>query len=72
VILILVILISVGVVFPGNRTYLNLDSRLLEVTWTLLPIFILVRIAMPSLYLLCLQDSVFIAPNFTVKMVRNQ
>jgi len=53
-----------GVLFP--------DSEILEKTWTLFPILILLRIAYPSIYLLCLQDARRETPTNTIKVVSNQ
>lgn len=48
------------------------DSKTLEVTWTLIPILILIRIAAPRIFLLCLQDSKVFSPHVTLKVIRNQ
>jgi len=48
------------------------DSTTLEVTWTIIPIGILLRIASPSIYLLCLQDARNQSPTETIKIIRNQ
>jgi len=53
-----------GILFP--------DSQTLEVTWTIIPIFILIRVAYPSIFLLCLQDSMSQSPNKSLKVIRNQ
>jgi len=54
------------------RGVLFSDSQILEVTWTVIPIFILIRIAYPRIYLLCLQDSRTLSPASTLKIIRNQ
>lgn len=51
---------------------MNFNSLTLEVIWTLIPIFILTGIALPSIYLLLTQDSYYSGPSFTVKLTRNQ
>lgn len=67
-----VLVVSYGVLFAGRVTIIKLDSMVLEVVWTLLPILILIRIAVPRIYLLCLQDTLALAPANTVKLLRNQ
>lgn len=54
------------------KSKLNLHSELLERSWTLIPILILVRIAFPSIHLLCVQDSLCHKPMVTGKLIRNQ
>jgi heme/copper-type cytochrome/quinol oxidase subunit 2 len=56
----------------GFKGVLYPDSQLLEVTWTILPVAILLSIAVPSIYLLCLQDRRAQSPSSTVKVIRNQ
>lgn len=51
---------------------LHPDSETLEVTWTLIPILILLSIAYPRIYLLCLQDARNQSPSSTIKVLRNQ
>lgn len=53
-------------------TTLPLDSAILEVTWTIIPIVILITIAIPSLNLLCLQDTLIFPPKLSIKITRNQ
>jgi len=48
------------------------DSTVLEVTWTIIPIVILVSIAAPRIFLLCKQDSFCYFPSYTLKVLRNQ
>jgi len=48
------------------------DSETLEKTWTVIPIIILLRIAYPRIYLLCLQDSRNQSPGNTLKVISNQ
>jgi len=71
VILIIVVFIRFKVIkrLKGN---LIPDSEFLEKTWTIIPIFILLRIAFPRIYLLCLQDSSNQRPSSTIKVIRNQ
>jgi len=51
---------------------LNQDSVILESTWTLLPIIILITIIRPRIILLCWQDSISTIPNSTLKLISNQ
>jgi cytochrome c oxidase subunit II len=51
---------------------LPLDSATLEVTWTIIPILILITIAIPRLNLLCLQDTRVIPPKIRTKLISNQ
>jgi len=66
-----VIGIRIGV-FLRPKGYLYPDSEVLEKTWTLIPISILLTIAYPRVYLLCVQDANRQAPVSTIKIVRNQ
>jgi len=72
VILFLVMLISSIVFLKPLRAFLELDSTTLEVTWTLIPILILVSIASPSIILLSKQDSFNYGPALTLKVLRSQ
>jgi len=49
----------------------TLDSHVLETVWTVVPMFILLFIAFPSLYLLYLMEDVS-SPSLTVKVVGHQ
>jgi len=71
VVLVIVVFIRIKVII-SLRGILFSDSQLLEVTWTIIPIFILIRIAYPRIYLLCLQDSRSLRPTSTLKVIRNQ
>jgi len=71
VILILVVFIRYRIL-KGFKGVLYPDSQTLEVTWTVIPIFILLRIAFPRIYLLCLQDRRVLSPSNTLKVIRNQ
>nr|YP_009346463.1 cytochrome c oxidase subunit II [Xiphinema pachtaicum]AOT84274.1 cytochrome c oxidase subunit II [Xiphinema pachtaicum] len=55
VITVLVIFLGVSLFFKKG-VYLSLESSLLEVSWTLVPMSILIIIAFPSIHLLCLQE----------------
>jgi len=72
------IVVLVIVVFIRIKTLVSLkgvlfsDSQTLEVTWTIIPILILIRVAYPRIYLLCLQDSRNLRPASTIKIIRNQ
>lgn len=70
-ILLLVTFISYKV-FLSIKRYLLPDSLILEQTWTLIPILILLTIAYPSIHLLCTQDAICTNPFYTVKVIRNQ
>jgi len=59
-------------VYSGTKSSLYPDSLILEITWTLIPILILILIASPRLWLLCFQDSFIEAPAKTLKFIRNQ
>lgn len=71
VILILVTFISCKV-FISIKSFLMPDSLILEQTWTLIPIVILLTIAYPRIHLLCTQDAICTNPFYTVKIIRNQ
>jgi heme/copper-type cytochrome/quinol oxidase subunit 2 len=71
VILALVIFITYKVLY-GIKRYLTPDSLILEQTWTLIPIIILLTIAYPRIHLLCTQDAICTSPFYTVKIIRNQ
>jgi len=71
VILLVVCLVS-GLVITSFKAQLNPDSLVLETVWTIVPIFILILIAFPSLWLLCTQDSFVESPGRTLKMISNQ
>lgn len=70
-VLLLVVFIRIKV-FPRFKGILISDSQTLEVSWTVIPIFILLSIAFPRIYLLCLQDSIRQRPFRTIKVIRNQ
>lgn len=71
VILILAVLITVKVIL-GTKGNLLPDSLVLEQTWTIIPILILVTIAFPRIHLLCVQDSMCTTPYSTLKIISNQ
>lgn len=72
----LVILILVGFisrkVLKRFKRRLFIDSELLEKTWTLIPMLILITIAFPRLHLLCVQDALCQSPVSSIKVVSNQ
>jgi len=72
VILIVVLNTRVQVYEGRNKGLLLSESETLEKTWTIIPVFILISIAIPSLRLLCLQDTVNQNLTGTIKIVRNQ
>jgi len=67
-----VIGLGILVILGPNPVVLNPDSELIEKTWTLIPILILISIASPSIHLLCLQDSFIQTPNTGIKIISNQ
>lgn len=71
-IFILVLVVGSMIIFKKAPASISLNSTLLEVTWTVIPIIILVRIAFPRILLLCSQDFHQAQPVFTVKVIRNQ
>lgn len=72
VVMLMVIFIGGGILLRKRRTNLVLDSALLEVTWTIIPMVILITIAVPRLNILCVQDTILLSPRVRTKMVRNQ
>lgn len=72
VIILTVLTISYKILSNNNITNLHLDSPVLEVTWTLLPILVLITIAIPRIHLLCIQDLVVFKPAYSTKVIRNQ
>lgn len=72
IIFIAVIIVRVRVTTGTRATRMTPDSMVLESTWTVVPMLILVRIAFPSIHLLCLQDSLCLVPTSTAKVTRNQ
>jgi len=70
--ILLVVVIVRLATFRSPISFLSPDSETLEKMWTILPIIILVTIAFPRIYLLCLQDSFSQNPKSTLKVVRNQ
>jgi heme/copper-type cytochrome/quinol oxidase subunit 2 len=71
VVLALVVFIRFKVLFSLKGNLLP-DSETLEQIWTVIPILILLRIAYPRIYLLCLQDARNQSPANTIKIIRNQ
>lgn len=72
IIIFLVLIIRFNIFTKKLVSSLPLDSLLLEVTWTLIPIGILVSIAVPRISLLCNQDSFYLIPSRSIKLTRNQ
>lgn len=72
VVILMVLYISFGIFIRKIIVNLSLDSAVLEVTWTIIPIIVLVTIAIPRLNLLCLQDIATISPKLRIKLIRNQ
>lgn len=72
IIITIVLIVRLNIFKKKNSTSLRLDSLLLEVTWTLIPIGILVSIAIPRISLLCNQDTFYTIPSCSIKLTRNQ
>lgn len=73
VILFLVIFISSLILFKSfNSIYIELESLVLEVTWTIIPVLILITVAFPRVFLLCLQDAILLSPFLSLKIFRRQ
>lgn len=70
--ILLVVLLVGAITIKGSLAFLSPDSEVLEKTWTLIPITILITIAFPRIHLLCLQDSFSQEPNSRIKIIRNQ
>lgn len=51
---------------------LRIDSLFLEISWTCIPIVVLFSIAIPRLYLLCIQEYFVLSPSFSLKLIRRQ
>ena len=74
IILIIIILVGMGISFI---CYYNLSDKfliqnqLIEVMWTVIPVFILLLIALPSLKILYLLDDPF-CPRITIKTIGHQ
>lgn len=71
VILIIVIIVGLGILASPNAD-LEIDSKGLELTWTIFPIIILVRLAFPRIYLLCFQDRIKRNVEYTIKITSRQ
>jgi len=71
IILIIVIIVGLGILF-SPYAHLELDSKGLELTWTILPVFILIRLAFPRIYLLCYQDRIKRRLESSIKITRRQ
>lgn len=63
--------IFIFVIFSSRLDKYTVDSHVLETVWTVVPIFILLFIAFPSLYLLYLIEDVS-SPSLIVKVVGHQ
>ena len=63
--------ILVYVTFRSYTDKYTIDSHFLETVWTVIPIFILLLMAFPSLYLLYLIEDIS-KPSLTVKVVGHQ
>jgi len=72
-IVITIIVLLVGANRLSNLFCLQFDgSEVLEKTWTIFPIIILVRIGVPRIWLLCALETVGSKPLTTVKVTSNQ
>ena len=59
------------VILSNRLDKYTVDSHVLETVWTVVPMFILLFIAFPSLYLLYLIEDV-VNPNLMVKVIGHQ
>jgi len=70
--------ITLAVILVGLTAITNVasssyyESEILEKTWTIIPMLILVSIGIPRIHLLCSLDSVYFEPIRTIKITRNQ
>jgi cytochrome c oxidase subunit 2 len=71
-VIIVVVLFVSGGVLVSRKGRLHPDSKMLEQTWTLLPMLVLLTIALPRVRLLCLQDALGQGLGARFKLVRNQ
>ena len=71
VILSFVTYIFIYVSFSPYLDKYSRDSHILETIWTVVPMFILLFIAFPSLYLLYLMEEIY-SPSLAVKVVGHQ
>lgn len=69
-----IVVVLIGLIVLSNLIpfSLKLESMLLEITWTIIPMVILLRIAFPSIGLLCHQDAFYVSPFYTFKLISNQ
>lgn len=68
----MVLIIGTIIYYKKLICSLIIDSIVLEIIWTILPIFILIRIAYPSISLLCKQDFWNLTPHNRVKLLSSQ
>lgn len=71
IVMVVVIILRIGI-FMGPKASLLLDRSQLEQIWTVMPILVLVRVACPSITLLCFQDFSERHPLRDLKLTRNQ
>ena len=71
IIIIMIFYIMIYIVINSLTNRYLLDNQLIEIIWTLIPIFFLLCLALPSLKLLYLGDEID-NPIFTVKIIGHQ
>ncbi len=71
-VLILFLVFVIAGIITVFKSNLIPDSLLLEQSWTIIPMLILITIAYPRIHLLCLQDSLCALPFTSVKVIANQ
>lgn len=74
VVVIIIILIIYILIFIIKNQFINrflLEGQIIEVIWTVIPIFFLIFLAFPSLKILYLTDEIN-NPNFTFKVIGHQ
>ena len=72
--MIITILVGINIIYIIVTTFNNrllLQEQIIEITWTVVPIFILLAIALPSLQVLYILDDPF-KRNITIKALGNQ
>nr|AAR04867.1 cytochrome oxidase subunit 2 [Paratomella rubra] len=75
-ILILILCLILYIMVKSNtKVFFNLffsSGRLIEYIWTIIPMFILLTVGIPSLYILFLSDEVVLYPILSVKILGHQ
>ena len=74
ILVLIVTVVGFNIVFICNNVFIDryfLQNQIIEIIWTVCPVFILLLIALPSLRILYLLDDPF-SVNITIKAVGNQ